>query len=490
MSFVWFADKPLRTREEIAREVHAVSLARGLDELATVMALMCIDTEVGANDKNGNRQWWCPWNAADATSKNYSYDSQSNDGRSVGYYQQQNEIPGEVVTGSANWWGNMRSRMTLALATDTFLTRLTNNWEQASNNPSLAGQFVQDVQGSAFGYRYAEKWDDCWTVLRRALATGTPTLPVVQPTTPPAPDTALKPDYIEIPMFGNGYGIRRQPPINAFWHTEQGNSDAKQLARYCDGSNNVSYHNTIRDGIVCNVVDTDYYSWSVLDANVFSINYCLAGSYAEWTREEWLKREKDIAIMCYLTVQDCKKYPTIATEVIAPPYGSARPGISDHKYVTQVLGIGTHTDLGNNFPWDRAKYYVNLYLGITEPEEDDWMATNAEMLKAVYDKVCGYPDSPMKGKFPSRSMFRDSEDGVDDGIGMVLNTDATAFDILVIVGALLADIPDFIARIRRLANGQGPAGDEPQNVVIAQALWKAIPPEAKKAAETVKAIGE
>ena len=47
-------------REQIAREVHSVSLARGLDELATVIALMTISTEVGA-ERHGERHWWCPF---------------------------------------------------------------------------------------------------------------------------------------------------------------------------------------------------------------------------------------------------------------------------------------------------------------------------------------------------------------------------------------------------------------------------------------------
>ena len=37
MSFTWFAKTPLRTREQVAAEVHAVSLDRGLDQLATVL---------------------------------------------------------------------------------------------------------------------------------------------------------------------------------------------------------------------------------------------------------------------------------------------------------------------------------------------------------------------------------------------------------------------------------------------------------------------
>src|SRR3954471_7393890 len=164
-NFKRFDDAPLRTREQIAREVHAVSLRRGLDELATVIALMTIATEVGSGG-----QWWCPWNAKDPTSENYPHDSESNDGRSVGYFQQQNGRAGETVTGSDNWWGSMQSRMTLDQAANKFLERLAADYRRARDNRVLAGQFAQRVQGSAFPDRYAQHWDEAWDVLRRALA--------------------------------------------------------------------------------------------------------------------------------------------------------------------------------------------------------------------------------------------------------------------------------------------------------------------------------
>lgn len=173
MSFTWFADKPLRSREQIAREVHAVSLARGLDELATVICLMTVSTEVGAEDDNGDRQWWCPINRKDPTSIPHEHDSESDDGFSSGYLQQQLSGPG--VTPAWGWggkWGDPeggRKRMTLATAADMFLAALADDYTRAANNPALAGQFAQRVQKSAFPDRYAEKWDEAWSVLRRAL---------------------------------------------------------------------------------------------------------------------------------------------------------------------------------------------------------------------------------------------------------------------------------------------------------------------------------
>jgi hypothetical protein len=168
MSFTSFSDKPLRTREEIASAVHEVSLRRGLDELATVIALMTISTEAGTADANGNRQWWCPANPNnDPETDQFPHDSTSDDSRSSGYFQQQPGPNGEA------WWGTAKQRMTLAESADMFLSRLSNDYRSARDAHS-AGVFAQLVQGSAFPDRYREKWDEAHDVLARALAGGAP----------------------------------------------------------------------------------------------------------------------------------------------------------------------------------------------------------------------------------------------------------------------------------------------------------------------------
>jgi hypothetical protein len=177
MSFVSFADRPLRTREQIAREVHAVSLGRGLDELATVIALMTISTEVGANDRHGDRQWWCPFNRKDPQSGQFPHDSESDDGLSSGCFQQQVSKPG--APGRPWGWGGLfgdingnRRRMTLADSADMFLAALADDYGRAKDDPALAGDFAQRVQQSGFGSRYKDKWDEAWSVLRNALGLG------------------------------------------------------------------------------------------------------------------------------------------------------------------------------------------------------------------------------------------------------------------------------------------------------------------------------
>ena len=176
MSFTSFADRPLRTREEVAREVHAVSLRRGLDRLATVIALMTISTEVGAADAHGNRQWWCPCNPAnDPDTQGFPHDSTSDDSRSSGYFQQQPGPNGEA------WWGTPLQRMTLAESADMFLGRLSGDYKTASD-AHAAGVFAQLVQGSSFPDRYREKWDEAHEVLDRALAGND--VPTPQPEAP------------------------------------------------------------------------------------------------------------------------------------------------------------------------------------------------------------------------------------------------------------------------------------------------------------------
>src|SRR5699024_5691159 len=173
----------------------------------------------------------------------------------------------------------------------------------------------------------------------------------------------VKPDYTETVEFGPNNNPRHGARLTNFYlHTELGNASAASLAAYCRyPASGVSYHYTVRDGRVHCPVDTDYAAWSVLDANPSSINLCFAGSFAEWSRDQWLAREHDIKIAAWLAVQDCDKY-SLSTRVIPPPYERGE-GISDHRYVTQALNIGTHTDVGDNFPWDLFAHYVDVFTG-------------------------------------------------------------------------------------------------------------------------------
>ena len=194
MSFVWRADEPLRTEEQVAREVHEVSLGRGLDELATVLALMCIRQESA---------FWCPCNAAEPTSENYPHDSESDDGRSVGYFQQQTGPNGEL------WWGPVAEEMDLQKSAEKFLGRLSDDYTTACDDAQAAGAFVQQVQRSAYPDAYAKHWDYCWGLLHRSIDGGVQEPPVQTPVKPvdirPNPDWHGDPLYL--PKLLEAFGV-------------------------------------------------------------------------------------------------------------------------------------------------------------------------------------------------------------------------------------------------------------------------------------------
>jgi hypothetical protein len=279
-------------------------------------------------------------NAADPESLNYPHDALGSDHMSDGVFQQQ-----------PPWWGTVQCRMDVRCSAGMFYDHLA---KLDYNGPNSPGSYAQAVQGSAFPDRYDQRMGDAKNIYDRLAG-------------PPMPSD--RPDFHEYPLWSPNCENRGGTPID-LWiiHTEEGSANADQLARnFLDNpSSQVSYHYTISEdpndhGVtVCDVVDTDQASWSVLSANDRSINLCFAGSSVNWTRDQWLQQSRAIDVAAYLCVQDCRKYG-IAVKVIAPPYNCDPPGITDHKYVTQWLGDGTHTDVGPNFPWDVFAAAVNKY---------------------------------------------------------------------------------------------------------------------------------
>lgn len=173
----------------------------------------------------------------------------------------------------------------------------------------------------------------------------------------------MKPAYTEHVTFGPSHSSRHGARVRYFLlHTQEGNGTAQSLAQYLNNpANGASYHYTLRDSIVYSIVDTDRSAWSALDANPYSINLCFAGSRAGWSRAEWMQRKADIEIAAWLAVEDAKKYG-FTPQVNGRPYPLGRAdSIADHNFVTQVLKIGTHWDVGPNFPWDVLDAAVKRY---------------------------------------------------------------------------------------------------------------------------------
>ncbi|WFN91471.1 N-acetylmuramoyl-L-alanine amidase [Gordonia sihwensis] len=164
-----------------------------------------------------------------------------------------------------------------------------------------------------------------------------------------------KPTFRYLELLGPNRQSRNGARVPYFFlHTEEGSSTAENLVRSGNASGAFSYHYIADDSTLVAMVDTDYGSWSVLDANNRSINFCFAGSRASQSREVWLSKFRNaIRIAAWTFAEDAKKYPYLRAVVQGRPYPKGDVAcISDHNFVTRVLGIGTHTDVGPNFPWD------------------------------------------------------------------------------------------------------------------------------------------
>jgi hypothetical protein len=164
MSFVWKRPEGrLKSPEQCAREILEVARELDLDELAAVFEVMCVAQE---------SDFWCPWNRNDPSSHNYDFDSESNDGRSVGYQQAQNGRAGEVLPENDrdNWWGSMADRMDLKTMARRFFERLEDNYHDASNNPEHASEFISNVQRPRPDLRsaYAKHWSRAWQLVHDA----------------------------------------------------------------------------------------------------------------------------------------------------------------------------------------------------------------------------------------------------------------------------------------------------------------------------------
>lgn len=190
------------------------------------------------------------------------------------------------------------------------------------------------------------------------------------------PMTGNRPDFNEYPRWSGNNEARGNTKVDLFLlHTEEGGpvkGGADRLARWLQGPVNVSYHYTVSqdpddNGVtVVDVVDTDRASWSALSANRRSINLVFAGSRAAWTRDQWLKQAgRSIDVAAYLAAKDADKYG-IPKRVIKPPYGPPG-GVTDHRFVTRWLKDGTHTDVGDGFPWDVFEAAFLKYAGVTTP---------------------------------------------------------------------------------------------------------------------------
>lgn len=77
-------------------------------------------------------------------------------------------------------------------------------------------------------------------------------------------------------------------------HTQQGRGSARSLANYCkQAAAEVSYHDAVDELEMIQMVAYADAPWSAGNANTVAEHMCFGGSFAEWTRAQWLDPDKD-----------------------------------------------------------------------------------------------------------------------------------------------------------------------------------------------------
>ena len=364
--------------DDYAREVIRAGKDLGITDRGIIIGLATVMVESGFPIK-----MWA--NGKVAESLQLPHDAVGSDGLSVGLFQQQ------VRKGPTGqwWWGDTKTCMDPYKSAELYFNRLAKlDYNNALKSP---GSYAQAVQQSAFPGRYDQRMSDATRLYARLTQAKEKDVPV----------TDNRPDFNEFPIWSSNNSARTAKVDAFIIHTQEGgggDAAAENLAKWFQNANGVSYHYTVSqasDGgvTVVDCVDTDRASWSVLSANGRSVNLCFAGSRAAWTRNQWLKQSNACDAAAYIAVQDCRKYG-IPMQVIGPPYTGRIPGITDHRYVTKILGDGTHTDVGDNFPWDVfSEAIIGHASGISVPEPvgkrvpDDF--TDRELSVEIWQQLRG-----------------------------------------------------------------------------------------------------
>ena len=211
------------------------------------------------------------------------HDAVGSDGLSVGTFQQQIRRG----TNGAWWWADCATCMDPYKSAVLFFDRLKAlNYNDTTRSP---GSFAQAVQGSAYPGRYDQRFSEASALYDRLVGGSAPVADYGI--------TKTMHGYNANSVgIGNSNGPRARTPYFVL-HTQQAKSTAVNLAKFCNnsagGSNPVAYNLAVdgKDTIV--IVPLNEGPWAAADANNIGIHACFAGSFAEWTRGQWLDAADD-----------------------------------------------------------------------------------------------------------------------------------------------------------------------------------------------------
>ncbi len=136
-------------------------------------------------------------------------------------------------------------------------------------------------------------------------------------------------------------------------HTAEGALTTKALGNYfANAATEVSSHVGIDDEGTEQYVDYSQESWSVRSANPISDDAELCG-FAAWSRGTWINDHMPMLHNAAAWISErCAARGIPCVHLTTAQVAAGKPGVIGHVDWTNAMHDGTHTDPGQNFPWD------------------------------------------------------------------------------------------------------------------------------------------
>lgn len=363
-------------KDDYAREVLRAGRDLGITPRGIVIGFAVVYVECN---------WLMYANAADPETLAYPHDRIGSDSKSSGLFQQQ-----------PPWWGTAAQRMNPYASAHMFFRELA---KLDYNNTALpAGALAQQVQRSAYPARYGERMAEAQQLYDRLA--GGPAMPALD-----YGITKVMHGYNATSIgIGNSDGPRDQT-LYLGLHTQQAQSDAVNLANFCNNSattsNPVAYNLVVDDVDTIEVVPVIEAPWSAAEANAIAVHICFAGSFAEWSEGKWLSTDTSDGLDENAMLWRGAKAAAAACQQFGIPAIFAGDG--KRVWPVKPKGIcghrdfgrrgGGHSDPGDGFPMAEFIRRVNTFLAPTpQPEPEDDMAFTEDdrrKLNEVWDQLRG-----------------------------------------------------------------------------------------------------
>lgn len=154
-------------------------------------------------------------------------------------------------------------------------------------------------------------------------------------------------------------------------HTTEGSMTAESLGGYFYRDDvQASSHSGSDDKKILNYVPFSRSAWTIRSGNPITDNLEICG-FASWTREQWLGVYRSrLEIAAAWTRARCLARNIPRRKLSSSQVAQGMSGVIGHINWTEGKHDGTHTDPGNNFPWD-----VFMKLVAQDPNGDDELDT-------------------------------------------------------------------------------------------------------------------